>query len=213
QKYGILLIFDEVVQFPTAYHGAQEYFGITPDLTALGKCIGGGYPIGAWGGRRDIMELWNPERGHDAIPQVSTHAGNAVSMIAGLVTMKHLTKQAIKSRISKFKKLQKGFNQAFTKAGIRAQVTGIGHGFSFHMTNKLIRNPRDSFMANMASEEIAGLIFMGLRYHGVAVYPPLFGIVSTAIGEEEVTVAIDALEKTLEDIAPHIVESAPHLLL
>jgi glutamate-1-semialdehyde 2,1-aminomutase len=169
-----------VVQFPTAYHGAQGHFA---------------------------------ERGHDAILQVSTHAGNAVSMIAGLVTLKHLTIQAIKNRVSKFKKLQKGFNKAFTKAGLKAQVTGIGHGFSFHMTDKPIRNPRDSFMAAMASEEIAGLIFMGLRYHGVAVYPPLFGIVSTAIGEEEVKYAIDALEKTLEDIAPLIAGSAPHLLL
>ncbi|MFZ0449937.1 MAG: aspartate aminotransferase family protein [Desulfatiglandaceae bacterium] len=212
EKHGIILIFDEVVQFPNAYYGTQGLFGITPDLTALGKGIGGGLPIGAWGGRRDIMDLWNPEKGHDAILQVSTHAGNAVSMAAGLATMKHLTATVIKQRDTRFKKLQSGFQKVFVDAKVKAQVTGIGYGFAIHLTDKPVRNPRDSFGAAMAAEEIAGLIFMGLRYHGVSIYPPLFGSLSTAARDKDIDFAVDALAKTLKEIHPVIEEKSPHLL-
>ena len=89
QDNGIVLIFDEVISFRVAPGGAQQYYGITPDMTALGKIIGGGFPVGAFGGRRDIMELYDPTKG----PEVS-HAGtfnaNPVTMLAGAVTLKQL---------------------------------------------------------------------------------------------------------------------------
>lgn len=212
EKHGIILIFDEVVQFPTAYHGAQGLFKVTPDLTALGKGIGGGLPIGAWGGKRDIMDLWNPESGHDAIIQVSTHAGNPLSMVAGLATMKHLTSNAIKQRNKRFKRLKSGLEKVFLDAGVHGQVTGIGYGFAIHLTGNSVRSPRDTFGAAMAAETVTGLIFMGLRYYGVSIYPPLFGIVSTAIQEEDVDLAIHALAKTLKDIRPIIEKECPHLI-
>jgi glutamate-1-semialdehyde 2,1-aminomutase len=213
KKHGIILIFDEVVQFPTAYHGTQGLFKVIPDLTALGKAIGGGLPIGAWGGRRDIMDLWNPERGHDAIMQVSTHAGNVLSMVAGLMTMKHLTADAIKQRKKGFKRLQSGFENAFKDAGIAGKVAGIGYGFAIHLTHKPIRNPRDTFGAAMEAEQITGLIFMGLRYYGITIYPPLFGIVSTAIQDKDIDLTVHALEKTLREIRPIVEKECPHLLL
>ena len=213
KKHGIILIFDEVVQFPSAYYGTQGLFKVTPDLTALGKAIGGGLPIGAWGGRRDIMDLWNPEKGHDAIIQVSTHAGNALSMVAGLSTVKHLTANAIKQRNKRFRRLQSGLEKVFIDAGIYGQVTGIGYGFAIHLTEKPVRSPRDTFGAAMAAETIAGLIFMGLRYYGVSFYPPLFGIVSTAIQDKDVDLAVHALEKTLKDIRPIVEKECPHLIV
>ena len=212
EEKSVILIFDEVVQFPDAYNGAQGLFGVIPDLTALGKGIGGGLPIGAWGGRHDIMDLWNPEKGHEAILQVSTHAGNALSMVAGLTTMKHFTPKMIKERNARFERLHTGFEEAFASAKIRAQVTGIGWGFAIHLTDKPIRNPRDSLGAAMAAEEIAGLIFMGMRYHGVSIYPPLFGTVSTVVQDKDVDYAVDALTKTLTEIRPVIEQKCPHLL-
>jgi glutamate-1-semialdehyde 2,1-aminomutase len=212
EKNGVILIFDEVVQFPDAYNGAQGLFDVTPDLTALGKGIGGGLPIGAWGGRSDIMDLWNPERGHDVIMQVSTHAGNAVSMAAGLETMKHFTRRVIKERNARFERLRTGFEKAFSNERIHGQVTGIGWGFAIHLTDKPIRNPRDSFGAAMAAEEIAGLIFMGMRYHGVSIYPPLFGALSTAVQDKDVDFAVNALAKTLKEIRLVIEQKYPDLL-
>ena len=84
EENNILLVFDEVVTLLFSYGGLQEYFGVTPDLTAMGKDIGGGLPIGAWGGRSDIVELWNPERGEDAVMSIATFGGNPLSMVAGL---------------------------------------------------------------------------------------------------------------------------------
>ena len=211
-KKGVILIFDEVVQFPDAYNGAQGLFGVIPDLTALGKGIGGGLPIGAWGGRGDIMDLWNPERGHDVIMQVSTHAGNALSMAAGLETMKHFTRPVIKQRNALFERLRAGFEEAFSSQRICGQVTGIGWGFAIHLTDKPIRNPRDSFGAAMAAEEIAGLIFMGMRYRGVSIYPPLFGSLSTAVQDKDVDFAVHALAKTLKEIRPVVEQQCPYLL-
>lgn len=214
EKHGVILIFDEVVQFPTAFHGAQDLFKVTPDLTALGKAIGGGYPIGAWGGRRDIMDLWNPEKmGHDVILQVSSHAGNAVSIEAGLATLSHLTESAISSRNIIFHELQQGLNKVFADKQIRGQVTGTGYGFAIHLTDRKILNPGDSFSTAMAYEEISGLIFMGLRFYGIAVYPPLFGIVTTQMREEEVKITTEAMEKTLADIMPVIEAEYPQLLI
>jgi len=213
KEKDVILIFDEVVQFPDAYNGAQGLFGVTPDLTALGKGIGGGLPIGAWGGRSEMMELWNPEKGHDAIMEVSTHAGNAVSMVAGLTTMKHFTHQAIEERNARFERLRSGFEEAFVNEKIHAQVTGIGWGFAIHLTDKRVRNPRDSFGAFMAAEQVAGLIFMGMRYHGVCIYPTLFGSLSTAVQDEDVDFSVDALKETLREIRPVIEEKCPYLLV
>ena len=87
---GSLLIFDEVISFRVAPGGAQETYGVTPDLTSLGKIVGGGFPVGAFGGRKEIMDLYDPTRG----PRVS-HAGtfnaNPVTMVAGATTMELLT--------------------------------------------------------------------------------------------------------------------------
>ena len=214
EKHGIILIFDEVVQFPTAFHGTQGLFKVTPDLTALGKAIGGGYPIGAWGGHRDIMDLWNPEKmGHDVILQVSSHAGNAVSVEAGLVTLSYLTESAISNRNIIFHGLQQGLNEVFVNKQIRGQVTGTGYGFAIHLTDSKIMSPSDSFSTAMAYEEVSGLIFMGLRYYGIAVYPPLFGIVTTQMREEEVERTAEAMEKTLADIIPVIEAKYPQLLI
>jgi glutamate-1-semialdehyde aminotransferase len=145
--------------------------------------------------------------------QVSTHAGNALSMVAGLEAMKHLTQKTIERRNARFEKLKAGFEKAFSNQGIRGQVTGIGWGFAIHLTDQPISNPRDTFGAAMAAEEIAGLIFLGMRYHGVSIYPPLFGCLSTAIDDKEIAFAIDALQKTLEEIRPVVEQVSPHVLI
>jgi glutamate-1-semialdehyde aminotransferase len=159
------------------------------------------------------MELWNPEKGHDAIVQVSTHAGNALSMVAGLSTMGHLTANTINQRNRRFKRLKTGLENVFLRAGLHGQVNGIGYGFAIHLTDRPVRSPRDAFGAFMAAESIAGLIFMGLRYYGVSIYPPLFGIVSTAMQDKDVDLAIHALAKTLKDIRPIIEKECPHLIV
>ena len=87
----ILLIFDEVQSLRISSGRAQEYFGVIPDLTAMGKIIGGGMPVGAFGGQRDIMSIFDQSEGKSYIPHSGTFNGNPMTLAAGLVTMNHLT--------------------------------------------------------------------------------------------------------------------------
>ena len=90
RENGVVLIFDEVISFRVAPGGAQEYYGITPDMTSLGKIIGGGFPIGAFGGRKDIMDLYDPIEG-PTVAHAGTFNANPATMLAGAVTMEQLT--------------------------------------------------------------------------------------------------------------------------
>jgi len=215
EENGIVLIFDEVVTLPFSYGGLQEYYGVTPDLTAMGKGIGGGLPIGAWGGRHDIMGLWNPEKGHDAVMMVSTFGGNALSMVAGLSAMKHLTPDVIEQRNARGDRLRSGMNRVFTSAKIRCQVTGLCNSFWIHCTDKPIRDPYDVVDAmSQTTERVRNLLFLGMRYRGVYLFPSPspFGNVSTAMGDKEIDHIINALGETLGEIRPVIEQKCPHLL-
>lgn len=128
EKYGALLIFDEVMSgFRVAYGGAQEVYNITPDLTCLGKVIGGGLPVGAYGGRQDIMELIAPA---GPVYQAGTLSGNPLAMTAGLATLRLLSHT-------------EGFYEQVTKttaalcAGIQAQAQKQGFNFQFHQAGTM----------------------------------------------------------------------------
>jgi len=97
QRRGIVLIFDEVISFRVAWGGAQEHFGVRPDLTTLGKIIGGGLPVGAFGGRRDIMAYYDPRQGAARISQGGTFNANPVTMAAGLATLNALTPEGVRA--------------------------------------------------------------------------------------------------------------------
>lgn len=91
RELDIVLIFDEVIAFRISHGGAQEYFGVTPDLTCFGKTIGGGMPVGAFGGREDIMSLWDPGRTGNHVEHAGTFNGNPMTAVAGIATLERLT--------------------------------------------------------------------------------------------------------------------------
>merc|ERR1712241_1423965 len=115
-KYGALLVFDEVMTgFRVAYGGAQDYFGVTPDVTTMGKVIGGGLPVGAYGGRKDIMEMVAPA---GPMYQAGTLSGNPLAMTAGIETMKKLSEDGVYDELDrKSKKLVDGIVAAAKKHG------------------------------------------------------------------------------------------------
>merc|ERR1712151_551780 len=115
-KYGALLVFDEVMTgFRIAYGGAQEHFGVTPDVTTMGKVIGGGLPVGAYGGRRDIMEMVAPA---GPMYQAGTLSGNPLAMTAGIKTLERLKKPGSYEKLDRMsKKLIEGILQAARDAG------------------------------------------------------------------------------------------------
>jgi glutamate-1-semialdehyde 2,1-aminomutase len=216
KEYGITLIFDEVVTLPFFYGGLQEYYGVTPDLTTMGKGIGGGLPIGAWGGKREIMELWNPEKGEDAVIMVSTSGGNPLSMIAGLTAMKQLTHDLIKKRNSLGTRLRDEMNKAFSDVGIKGHVSGLANAFWVHWSDKPVRDPYAVGEAmSQANENIRNLLFLGMRHRGVYLFPTpsLFGNLSTVMEGKDIDDIVNAFFETLGEIKPIITNECPNLIL
>ena len=131
--HGILLIFDEVISFRIGYHGAQGYFGIRPDITSLGKIIGGGFPVGAVGGRAEVMAVFDPRGGTPIVPHAGTFNANPVTMAAGLAGHAAAsTTRAFRRWTTSAGRLRDGLAACFKDAGVEGGVTGVGSLFKIH---------------------------------------------------------------------------------
>jgi glutamate-1-semialdehyde 2,1-aminomutase len=198
RRHGILLIFDEVVSFRVAHGGAQQHFGISPDLTCLGKLIGGGFPLGAFGGRADVMALFDPSQGGPAIPHPGSYNANPIGMVAGAATLDLLTPPAIERLNARGAALRKDMEAAFAEAGVAAQVTGLGSLFAMHLTRQPVRSYRDTLSSQ---NELRHQIFLGLFNEGILIDPRGVGNVSTVIGEEELDRFSAALRAVLNRLS------------
>jgi glutamate-1-semialdehyde 2,1-aminomutase len=198
ERFGILLVFDEVVSLRVGYGGAQEYFGIRPDLTCLGKMIGGGFPLGAFGGRTDIMAMFDPSGGRPVIPHPGSHNANPIGMVAGIATFELLTRPALESLNRRAEAFRADLAAAFREAGIPAQITGLGSLFALHLTDHPVRSYRDTLDAK---NDLRHQIFLGLYNEGVLIDPRGVGNLSTALGEEEIGQFGRALKTVLGRVA------------
>jgi glutamate-1-semialdehyde 2,1-aminomutase len=194
RRLGILLVFDEVVSFRVAYGGAEEHFGVVPDLTILGKLIGGGFPLGAFGGRRDVMSLYDPSGGRPRLPHPGSLNANPVSLAAGIATLELLTRDAVEGINRRGESLRSRIREAFAEARIAVEITGLGSLFGIHLAPHPVRDFRDTL------DEDAGLrhrIFLGLFNEGVLIDPRGVGTISTALGEAELDRFIEGLRAVL----------------
>lgn len=147
-RYGSLLIFDEVITgFRVALGGAQSRYGISPDLTTLGKIIGGGLPVGAYGGRRDIMEKIAPQ---GSVYQAGTLSGNPVAMAAGIATLKELKKPGFYETLEeKGARLADGLRGAALKAGVPVTMDRVGSVMGLFFTDIDVKNIGDAKTSNL----------------------------------------------------------------
>lgn len=198
KENGALLIFDEVMTgFRLSYGGAQEYFGITPDLTTLGKIIGGGLPVGAYGGRREIMEMVAPA---GPMYQAGTLSGNPLAMTAGIQTLKRLKEPGSYEYLDKITgELIQGILDAGKKAG-HAICGGYIRGmFGFFFTEGPVHNFSDAKKSDTAK---FGRFFRGMLEEGVYFAPSQFeaGFTSLAHTTEDIQQTIAAAERVFNRI-------------
>ena len=198
ERLGILLIFDEVVSFRVAYGGAQEHYNITPDLTCLGKLIGGGFPLGVFGGRSDIMAMFDPSRGRPRIPHPGSYNANPVSLVAGATTLELLTNEVVQLLNHKGEYLRRQIRETFEDFGLPARVTGLGSLFAIHLTSQPVRSYRDTMGADA---KLRHRIFLALFREGVLIDPRGVGCISVAIGEAEIERFVDSLRTVLRSLA------------
>jgi glutamate-1-semialdehyde 2,1-aminomutase len=194
RKFGIVLIFDEVVSLRVSYGGAQEHFGVFPDLTCFGKLIGGGFPLGAFGGRADIMAMFDPSQGRPGIPHPGSHNANPIGMVAGTATLELLTRSVLERLNAQAATLRDDLGSAFQAAGVPVQVTGLGSLFGLHLTERPVRSYRDTLGARA---DLRHQIFLGLYNEGILIDPRGVGNISTATGPGEVEQLLSGLRAVL----------------
>jgi glutamate-1-semialdehyde 2,1-aminomutase len=209
-EHGVLLIFDEVISLRLAHGGAQERFSILPDLCMMGKIIGGGLPVGAFGGRKDIMAMLSPTNTY--VSHSGTFSANSATMAAGLATMEELTHDVYESLEKKGIRLRDGANDIFKTLMIKGQVTGLGSCFQIHFTDLPINNYRD---VPMEKDDllVPTLLNLALLDRGIYLSRKASGFISAVNTDEEIDRFLDALGEALKEIRPVIEMEAPELIM
>ena len=188
-----ILIFDEVISFRVAQGGSQEYYGVTPDMTALGKIIGGGLPVGAFGGRRDIMELYDPTTG-PVVSHAGTFNANPLTMLAGTVTMEQLTSDVYRNLAALTEELRRGIRAICSSLEVPVQVTGLGSLFGIHFCDHAVNNYRDIASGN---HELRDRMFLGLLNEGILMASNLVGSISTSTTRDDIESFLKAFRTAL----------------
>jgi len=197
---GIVLIFDEVITgFRLSLGGAQEYFGIAPDLSCFGKIIGGGLPVGAFGGKREIMDYLAPE---GPVYQAGTLSGNPLAMAAGIATLKELQKPGVYEELrEKTNKLTEGLKEAARAAGIENKVSfkSIESISIIYFTPVNVKNYQDALTANT---EAYAAFFRKMLQEGIYLAPSQFEVafMSTAHTDGDIEKTVRAAEVAFKEV-------------
>ncbi|MGO1462847.1 MAG: glutamate-1-semialdehyde 2,1-aminomutase [Marinobacter sp.] len=195
-EYGTVLIFDEVMSgFRVALGGAQALYGVTPDLTALGKVIGGGLPVGAFGGKREIMEHISPL---GPVYQAGTLSGNPLAMCAGLTTLNAISEPGFHDRLTeKTNALREGLKAAADAAGIPLTVQGAGAMFGLFFTEEPSITRFDQAV-NCDTERFKKF-FQGMLKEGIYLAPSAFeaGFTSEALSDQDIADTVEAAKKVM----------------
>jgi glutamate-1-semialdehyde 2,1-aminomutase len=197
-RHRILLIFDEVISgFRVGTGGAQSLAGVVPDLTCLGKIIGGGLPVGAYGGREDLMRLVAPS---GPVYQAGTLSGNPLAMTAGLWSLKHLSKKLYHHLSELGAALAEGMADAARRAGIALQVNGIGSVMTPFFTATAVGNYQSALRADTARY---GAFFKAMLARGIYPPPSQFEgwFLSAAHTKRDVEATIKAAREAMQEIA------------
>lgn len=198
-KTGSLLIFDEVITgFRVSLGGAQALYNIEPDLTTLGKIIGGGLPVGAYGGKKAIMDQIAPE---GPVYQAGTLSGNPLAMAAGIATLAELNKPGVYTELDqKAALLTEGIRDAAKASGIPVQVDRVGSVFGMFFNDKPVNNISDAKTCDL---DRFTRYYNAMLEQGIYLAPSQFesGFVSTAHGEEQISKTIQAMQTVFGQLA------------
>ena len=191
-QYGAILIFDEVMTgFRVAYGGAQSIYGVYPDLSCFGKIIGGGMPVGAYGGKLELMSKIAPQ---GPIYQAGTLSGNPVAMAAGIATLEQIQKQGFYEALDEnAERLLSGFAQAAQKAGLPVQTNRVGSMLGVFFNEKEVNNFEDAKTCDL---ERFAAFYKGMRQNGIYIAPSQFEALFLSIAHD--TEHIDATIRAAE---------------
>jgi len=207
QDNGILLILDEVQSLRLAWGGVQRIFDINPDITTMGKFLGGGYPIGAFGGREDLMQFFNPE--NPRIWHSLTFNGNPITAVAGIATLEQLSPETIDHLNELGNIFANGVKAVFKKRNVKGQITGMGSLYNVHYSDKPII---DGKSAREANKKLLYLFYLSLLQRGIfSAARGMFNL-STAMTQKEIDATIEAIDDIVVELKPTIEDLWPELI-
>ena len=192
ERAGILLIFDEIVSFRISRGGAQETYGVRPDLTCLGKVVAGGTPGAVVGGRSDVLDLYNPAGSAPEIPHSGTYNANPIAIVAGLTTLRLLTQDAYGKLSALTGRLADKLGRVFRDTGLQARITTAGSLFRVHFMAERPRNYREAARDNQLLHR---WLFFALLNRGI--YWKLGGNVSLPMEDRHVDQLVSAVDDAL----------------
>ncbi len=195
-KYNVLLIFDEIQSLRVAYGGAQSKYKVTPDLTTVGKFIGGGFPIAAFGGRSDVMSMYDPQK-EEFIAHSGTFNGNRIGMVAGVVSLELLCEKAIQKLNDYAKDLQDGLTSIADKLKLPVSVARNGSLMHVHYTKEV---PYDYTSTKSPHNAMNKIVHMELLNRGIFIAPRGSMNLSTVMTEDDIKKTISAFEEVFDRI-------------
>jgi glutamate-1-semialdehyde 2,1-aminomutase len=191
RSHGALFVVDEVITFRSGFGGAQEWYGVQPDLTAMGKMIGGGFPVGALAGRAEVMDVMDPWRAKVQFPLSGTYSANPVTMVAGRAAMELFDRAAVE-RLNRLAALaRRRVAEAIQLAGVPACVTGAGSMFRIHMKAEAPKNYRSVYPTEAETRSLR-ILLDHLAANGVLMIETGSAALSTPMTEKEIDVLSEA---------------------
>jgi glutamate-1-semialdehyde 2,1-aminomutase len=196
---GALIVLDEVITFRSAYGGAQTWYDLDPDLTALGKFIGGGFPVGALTGRAEVMNVMDPLALPVQFPHSGTFSANPITMTAGLTAMELFDEAAVEQVNALARRAHEGIDEAINATGIEACVTGGGSLLRLHMQAAPPHNYRDAFWDPEQRRRLTWLINY-LLGEGITMINTCTVAMSTAHTDSDIDTLVATLERGFGEI-------------
>lgn len=199
KRLGIVLIFDEVVTFPVAYGGAQAHHGVTPDLTTMSKAIGGGFPMSAVGGSREVMDLLDPDLydGRAPVTSVSTFGANQASLAAGIAALEQLTPAVHADLAAMGDRARRGIDELGRTHDIPLHSTGLGHLFGLHWAAERVVDYPTRVRSDRTRIVNLHLALMNQGYYQMSLG---YFLISTQIGAAEIDGFLGALDRSLHTL-------------
>ncbi len=199
RRNGALFVFDEVITFRNEYSGMQSNYDERPDLTALGKVIGGGFPVGAFAGRQEIMDILDPGKDQLPMPHSGTFSANPITMTAGRVAMELFDREAVSkmNQLGDYARSQIG--QAISNSGFPASIAGAGSMFRVHLKPELPVEYRACYSAPAELRLVRALVDH-LFDSGFMLINTCSGTLSTAMTENEIDALAESIESGLKKL-------------
>lgn len=196
---GALLMFDEVITFRSEFGGMQQRYEDRPDLTSLGKMIGGGFPVGALAGREEVMQVFQSMGGTPLLPHSGTFSANPISMTAGRIALELFDREAVARLNALGDRARAGIAKAFTGADFPATVTGAGSMLRIHMKSETPYDYRSAWINKDESEALRQLL-EGMRQRGVLLVQTGTAMLSTPMGEAEIDHLCESVAASLSGV-------------